>query len=408
MVLLFTITIAYFDRVNITILIADGKFLTDLGIFGNPTQTGLLMTSFLIAYGIGNILLSGIGDYLGPRKAMIIAIVGWFIAMMIGSFATIFAVMLFSRFLLGLGEGLHFPMMNAFCRPWFPKQEKATANAFWFMGTSLAPAVGMPVFSWLIANYSWHYIFFLCAGVGLIPLFFLWFYTADSPREHKSINQAEIDYIEAGIGKEDIAKENGSFFTLLQKNFSLITANKMYWVMVVYYCIHNIVWWGLMTWLPTYLKNERGFSWGEMGLLASLPFILGIVCKLAAGWLSDRIGRRAPFCIAAMCGTAIMLYLSINTTNNWHSAAYICVGMALLTPGAPLSMTMLQEMLPKQVMALGTGLLNGISYICASASPLIMGFTMSHFGGFSAALGLLVGSCVIGLICATMLTARKF
>jgi sugar phosphate permease len=408
-ILLLTITVAYFDRVNVTVLIADKTFLQEMGVFGDPAKAGLLMTFFLIAYGVGNIVLSGIGDYFGPRKTMTIAMIGWFGSMLFSGFAPALGMMLFARFLLGLGEGLHFPMMNTFCRPWYPNHEKGKANAVWFIGTSLAPAIGMPVFSWLLSTYSWHYVFFMCAAVGLIPLYFIWFHSADTPREHKTINQAEIDYIEAGLNNTDeqaAAKVN--FREMLAQNLSLITKNRIYWVMVVYYSIHNIVWWGLMTWLPTYLKAERGFSWSQMGFLASAPFILGIGCKLLAGWASDRIGRRAPFCILAMAGTAIMLYLSATSTSNILSAVYICIGMAVITPGAPLSMTMLQEMLPKRAMSLGTGLLNGVSYVCASLSPAILGYIMAKFGGFSSALILLVGTCFIGFICAVILTFRKY
>jgi Sugar phosphate permease len=354
-ILLITITIAYIDRVNITVLMADATFMADMGILNNPAKAGLLMTFFLIAYGIGNIFLSGLGDYYGPRKAMTVAIGSWFIAMMIGGFAPALVVMLIARFLLGLGEGLHFPMMNAFCRPWFPKKEKGTASAVWFMGTSVAPAIGMPVFAWIVSHYSWHYTFYTCAIVGVIPAFLVWFYTTDTPRQHKTINQAEIDYIEAGqdLGGEPDHKE--SMREMLANNFHLIASVKAFWVMVVYYCVHNMVYWGLLTWLPSYLKNERGFSWSEMGFLASMPFILAIVCKLVAGWASDKVGRRAPFCILAMGGTAICLYMSTSVANNYASAIFICLGMAVLTPGAPLSMTMLQEMLPKRTIGLGTG-----------------------------------------------------
>ena len=38
--------------------------------------------------------------------------------------------------------------------------------------------------------------------------------------------------------------------------------------------------------------------------VASLPFILSIACKLFAGWASDIVGRRAPFCIVASLGAA--------------------------------------------------------------------------------------------------------
>lgn len=70
LILLITLLVAYLDRVNVSVLLADNAFLTDMGIKGQPIQMGLLMTLFLIAYGVSNVFLSPLGDYLGPRKAM--------------------------------------------------------------------------------------------------------------------------------------------------------------------------------------------------------------------------------------------------------------------------------------------------------------------------------------------------
>ena len=76
-VLAFVVLVAYLDRVNVSILIAFPRFLEDMGLKNNPVRQGLLMTFFLVSYGLGNVLLGPIGDRLGPRKAMSIALVTW-------------------------------------------------------------------------------------------------------------------------------------------------------------------------------------------------------------------------------------------------------------------------------------------------------------------------------------------
>jgi len=408
-ILLFTITVAYIDRVNITVLMADKAFNIDMGTLGNPAKAGLFMSCFLFAYAFGNMFLSSLGDYFGPRKAMCVAIVTWFFSMLIGGFAPVLAVMLLSRFLLGIGEGLHFPMMNTYCGAWFPSKEKATASAFWFIGTSVAPAIAMPVFAWVVANYSWHYTFFLCAIVGIIPVYFLWYHTADTPRQHPGISKEEIEYIESGQPQKQTSDgPKASMAKMIATNFKTLAKIKLYWVIVLYYCVHNVVYWGLLTWLPAYLKTERGFSWSQMGLLASAPFVLAIACKLLAGWASDKVGRRAPFCILATFGTAVALYFASTVSNNYLSATFICLGMSVLTPGAPLSLTMLQELLSKNVLSTGTGLMNGLSMLCASASPVILGYLMGRLGSFAAALSFLIAVALLGFCCAILLTIKKY
>ena len=86
LILLLTLLVAYVDRVNVSVLMADNAFLADMGIKGNPVAMGLLMTAFLAAYGLGNVFLSPIGDILGPRKAMSLSILLWCVALFMGGY----------------------------------------------------------------------------------------------------------------------------------------------------------------------------------------------------------------------------------------------------------------------------------------------------------------------------------
>ncbi len=182
-----------------------------MGIEGMPLQIGMMMTVFLAAYGIANVVLSPLGDYLGPRKAMMLCILIWTIALMVGGVATSFALIIICRILLGIGEGFYYPLQSVFIKNWFPKQERGRANAAWIVGQSVAPAIAMPFFTWWIGTHGWRSNFFLCAALGLIPLWLLWRYVADKPEQHKSISEQELAYIKAGQETES-AGNSESFY----------------------------------------------------------------------------------------------------------------------------------------------------------------------------------------------------
>ncbi len=99
-ILLIVVFFSYLDRVNVSILVVDPGFLDAMGISQSSVQKGLLMSLFLAAYGIGNVLLSPVGDMIGPRKAMSISIVIWSFSLAIGGIAGTFGIMLASRVLL--------------------------------------------------------------------------------------------------------------------------------------------------------------------------------------------------------------------------------------------------------------------------------------------------------------------
>lgn len=115
------IFIAYLDRVNVSVLAANEPFLAYMGIEGMPLQIGMMMTVFLAAYGIANVVLSPLGDYLGPRKAMMLCILIWTIALMIGGVATSFALIIICRILLGIGEGFYYPLQSVFIKILVPE-----------------------------------------------------------------------------------------------------------------------------------------------------------------------------------------------------------------------------------------------------------------------------------------------
>jgi MFS family permease len=104
-----------------------------------------------------------------------------------------------------------------------------------------------------------------------------------------------------------------------------------------------------------------------MGALASLPYIFGGICLVIFGYFSDRAGRRAPFCAAAMIGMALALYLGVHATNNFSSAYLITIAVGFNAVGLPATWSLCQQLVPTRVLGTGAGLMNGIGR--ASAEP---------------------------------------
>ncbi|WP_462401546.1 MFS transporter [Pseudomonas sp. Marseille-QA0332] len=385
-ILLAVLFFSYIDRVNVSILVVDPAFLTDMGIADQAVQKGMLMTIFLIAYGLGNVILSPLGDLLGARKAMALSIIGWGVALCIGGFALTFTVMLLSRFILGLFEGIHFPMQSKYVKEWYPLSERGRANAMWQAGLSVAPAISMPLVALIIHSGGWRASFFTLALFGLIPLVLIWFFTTDTPRQHKRVNSQELEHIENGLAVDYATAEPQSFIERV-KSFG---SNYQYWMMVGYYCLHSSIFWGAITWLPSYLKEARGFSWAEMGMLASLPYILSFIAKFISGYLCDKSGRRAPYIFASMIVVVCGVYLGASLTNPYASAISLSLGIGALGFAYPPVWTLIQDMIPSNAIGTGTGLLNGLANGFSALSPLLIGLIISFGGGYNYGLYMLM------------------
>jgi sugar phosphate permease len=406
-ILLITMTVAFFDRVNISILAANDSFVRDMGIKGHPVQIGLMMTLFLIAYGTANVCFSPLGDVFGPRKATCFAVTLWAASMIVGGLTGAFSVMLGSRLLLGLGEGIHHPMQSKYIKKWFPPQERGRANAVWNIGTSLAPAIAMPIFAWNIAAFGWRSNFFVCAVLSLIPLYLLWFHTADSPQQHKKVNALELHIIEDALAREAKRVETAPSDQFWD-NVKVLTKNYRFWLMIMYYNSTMCVFWGMFSWLPSYLKLSRGFTWTQMGMLSSLPFIFAVLGKAAAGWLSDRVGRYAPFCLGAALIAALCIYFGAIVHNNVVAALLLSLGMGAEGSGIPPAWTLLQGLVPSKTVSVAAGSMNGIASAVAAASPLMIGFLIGHTGTYASGLFFMVGAAVVAAALMLTLVIQKY
>jgi len=399
-ILLITLLIAYLDRVNVSVLVADSTFLNEMGIAGDATRMGMLMSLFLLTYGVANVILAPIGDILGPKKAMMIAVALWMVSIAIGGLAPTFTVLLISRFLLGVGEAMHWPMQGKYVKNWFPPFERGQANGTWCVALFLGPAVAMPFFVQVISSLGWRGSFATLVGFGFIPLLLLAYFTTDTPETHPRITKEELAYIEAGMAAEkeqEAALANAS----TMDNIKMFITNYKYWLLIGYYIGNACIFWGMVAWLPSYLKVARGFSWSSMGMLSSLPYILGTIMCYFGGRYGDKMKNRAWIMVVALTMPTLGIFIGANVTDNLMAALVIAIGFGFLSIGIPNSWTLMQNIVPSKAVGTGMGVMNGISNFLSGFVPVIIGMAIDMAGSYTA--GLMV-VCLLGLISACLST----
>lgn len=411
LIMLVTLLVAYLDRVNISVLIADDAFLRDMGIKGDPVAIGSLMSLFLITYALSNVFLAPLGDRFGARRVMIVAIILWAVSCLLGGLAATFTGMIVARLILGLGEGMHWPMQMKFVKNWFPPKERARANSTWLIGLSMGTAIAMPFFVWIVANWGWRMTFFALVGIGMIPLFLIWYITADTPRESAFCNEQEIDYIEAGQREEE--EEQAKLRQQIQsqsrwENWKGFLLNTDYWLCVIFYFFSTAVWFGLMTWIPSYLKQALGFSWKSMGYWANAPYAAGTVACLIAGVITDKISRKATLGFFHMLGGAVGIFCASHATGQVEAALWIVVAVASLMIGQPGHWAIVQKVVPATCIGTAVGLESALGSGAGAATPVVMGYFIKlSGGGYVGALYFLTICCVIGMCAMIALWFRK-
>lgn len=388
----FAFFVAYFDRTNVTVLIANHQFDADLGIAGNSVKQGLLLSAFLFPYGFANFVTGPLGDKIGGRRGVTYAILCWTVFMAVMGFTSSFAVMIVFRVLLGLGESIMTPACNMIVGQWFPDRERSRANSVWLAGLFLAPAISFPILIAFVDAFGWRSTFFLLSAVGLfVALPMAWFWTTDKPEDAKGITTAELGYIRSGQVSTR-AFDAGTF----RRQARLVFSNRKYWLGVIGYTGYGLGFWGVSAFVPTYFEHARHLSFSSSGLFAVLPWVAATVLTLAGGWLGDQRHRwRAALWSLGYVLAAVLSYLGVLTGSVGAAIVLISVGVGFMAFTLGPMWSIAQELSLPAVGGLTSGVWNGVCYIVSAFGPALVGFIADSTGSYTLGFMVMAGFLVL-------------
>ncbi|MDZ7782173.1 MAG: MFS transporter [Halioglobus sp.] len=192
LVLMVTFFVGYLDRYNISFALP--LMAEEFGWDEARTQYygSLLLGVFFAAYGLANILLTPFAARLGARRSLLIMVCLWSLFTAMGAWVSQWLVLLMAtRVLLGLSEGVHVPMMSQLTKTWFPLGERARANSIFVSGLFFAVLLSPLVLVPLMSTLGWRWGFVLLALFGLaVSLPLIYRVVDDEPEEHPTVTAA--------------------------------------------------------------------------------------------------------------------------------------------------------------------------------------------------------------------------
>jgi ACS family D-galactonate transporter-like MFS transporter len=386
--------INYLDR---TVLgIAAPTLRTDLGI--DAATMGLVFSAFAWTYAAFQIPGGVFLDRFGPKITYFLSVSFWSLFTLLQAFSTGLYSLLFYRFGLGVSEAPCFPANSRIVGTWFPQQERATATGIYTVGEYIGLAFFSPFLFWAMAAYSWHALFI---GVGIAGLIFaaVWWLRYREPRDHRSVNQAELDYIAAGGG---LAPKQVEKVPFAWANVRHLLSYRQIWGAAIGQFAGNATLVFFLTWFPTYLATERHMGWVKVGFFAVLPFIAAAIGVLTGGWFSDFLFRRTGSANIARKTPIIggLLLASLIVTANYvdSDAEVIAIlSVAFFGQGmVGLGWTVISDVAPKALMGLTGGLFNFATNLAGIVTPLVIGFIISATGSFVWALAFIGAIAFLG------------
>jgi MFS family permease len=364
----------YVDRGAIGI--AAPLMKSDLGL--SEEAYGVAFSAIFWIYAPVQLFAGWLCDRFSVYKLMAAGILLWAGSTFLMGFAGGFASLLVLRVMLGVGESISFPGSSKIIARHVPKEKRGVANASVAMGIALGPAAGTLAGGMILQSFGWQAIFFVFGIVTLIWLI---------PWRQRVRALPTTGYRDEGR----------------RVPLGLLMTKWPLWSMSIVHALGNYCFYFLLAWLPLFLTKSRGFSIGEMTMLATLGYAVQGACALSFGHFSDwwtRSGRSEAACrrwmMVASQSIAAGAILGLAFARD-----AVTIGILLCLAGAASASLSLNLYAVAQMFAgpraSGTwvGVQNAIGNLSGIIGPIVTGIVV-HRAGYDSAFILTAAIAAVG------------
>lgn len=371
------IFINYIDRGNLATaapLIKNELHLTNV-------QIGVMTSAFFWTYTPGQFVAGWVADKLGGYRALALGFAIWSLATAFTGLAGGFTSLLALRVLLGVGECAAFPSMSKLMAENLPAEKLGFANGVIVSGVAFGPAFGTLAGGLILAAVGWRTMFLL---FGVIAMLWLvpWFAVARRVKPERHVSAS-------------LLAPPPPLMTLLRQR-------ALWGAIVGHFCVNYSLYF-VLSWLPLWLVQQRGFSILAMAKLGAAVYCVYGVTVVAAGWISDRLIDR---------GASINVVRKAVTISSHAGVAVGLVGCALGSPqvviaslfvcgvflGMNATWPIAQTLAGPRAAAKWVGVQNGVANTAGIIVPIVTGKIVDVTGSFEFAFLLAAAVSLLGAV----------
>lgn len=393
--------ISYIDRVNIAV--AAPLIRHEMGL--TSTQLGLVFSAFAYPYAVMQIIGGWLSDKYGPKRVLAVLSVIWGVATFATGFAGSVTMLVLLRFALGVGEGGAFPTATRAFTYWMPVSERGFAQGITHSFARLGGAVTPPLVLAVVAAGGWRDAFLLLGVASLAwTVLYVCVFT-NSPEQHRRITPEETAEIGYRVGDCDRAKHAATPWGKL--------VHRMWLVTFVDFC-YGWMLWVYLTWLPSYLKEARGFDLKQLALFTALPLLAGVIGDTLGGVVSDKLykitGRlrfaRCAVLVTGLGGSLAFLLPMVSASNAMTAVMLLSASFFFLEITNPVLWTLPLDIAGKYAGTAG-GMMNTGFGVAGMVSPVVFGYLIGKTGSYSVPFTISAGLLAVGLVAALFIDTSK-
>lgn len=378
--------INYVDRSALSI--ANTSIQRDMGI--TPSQMGILLSAFSLAYAFSQLPLGMIIDRLGSKIALGASLLGWSVAQAAFGMVNSFAGFMGLRVLLGIGEAPMFPSAAKALSEWFDANERGTPTGVVWSATCLGPCLAPPLLTLFMVNFGWRGMFIITGVIGVVlALCWLTFYKS------KARFLAEL----AAEGKPLPSERQAAAATATAPKASYFAGwldlfkHRSTWGAVLGFMGVIYMLWLHLTWLPGYFEREHGLDLYKTAWVVSLAYGFGAAGTIVAGRFCDWLVRRGmsvlgsrKFSVITGLVLAALFTLPLSfVTGLTGCIMLLCLALFSINMASATAWMIVNTIVDSQRVASFGSIQNFGGYIAGSVAPIATGFSIQYSGSFTTA-----------------------
>ena len=359
----------------------------------DEVQLGLLGSSFAWVYGLCSPVAGGIVDRVRRKTAILGGLQGWSLICMATALSRSFGQLVFFRGAEGLGETLYFPASVSLVSDYHGPETRSRALGFHqtsvYIGT-----IGGGFFAGLIGqNYGWRWSFVVFGGLGCLLGLVLrrWLKEPVRARPETRVSTQRAPTVLRGRSRAAVALLMGAF---LCANFVALV---------------------LLSWMPTFLKQEFHLNLAAAGLAATI--FVQLASMLAAplgGWWADVLRRKSPGgrmmvqATGLLCGAPFVALCGWTRSITWLIVALAAWGFFKGLYDANIFASLF-DVVPPEARGTAAGFMNMVGWLGGGAAPLVVGL-VARAWSLGLAISMAAAVYVVGavlLMCARAAVGRS-
>ncbi len=353
------------------IVVALPEVLADLG--ASLTWGSWIVVSYLVAMAAVQPLGGSLGDRFGRRRLMLLGLGGFAIASAAAAFAPTVEILIAARTAQAITGASAIPNATALVRTLIPIRAQGRAFGLIGAGIGVAAAIGPPLGGLVTEAFGWRWIFALnllalgpavalasriadpgrrsadgrfdLAGAGLLLIALVSLALTATVWRVPGVPWPAVAalaltaLVAAGLLRRHVARHPSPVVDLR------LLARPGFLAAGVSILASNLTMYTILLALPVFLAQLVGWGARDVGLLLAGMSLLMLVFGPVGGWLSDRVGRRAPALagtLIAMAGTAPLVAVSTGWTWSAYLVPLVVVGSGIGLAGAPVQAAAMQ------------------------------------------------------------------